>query len=325
MASSARKRVPDEELLEEKKDDGDLEGSRMPFLAHLVELKGRVTKAAFFFLGAFGVCFWFAKDIFTFLKQPLIDVWDVKKLGPFNVSFAGLTEPFWVEMSLALWAGVFLASPFIFYQIWKFIAPGLYKKERRMATLFAVFSAVLFIAGALFCYQFVLHNLYKFLISYGAADTKPVIMMEAYLDLTRDMMLAFGAVFELPLLIFFLALVGLVTHRSLWKFNRWFIVIAFIVGAILTPSPDVVSQIMMATPMVALYNLSIIAAWRVTLKRERKAAAQAAVDALRAEEELAAANERKAKKRAAKAAKAKAEAEALAATQLPPGDDDKKE
>ncbi|HEY4179949.1 MAG TPA: twin-arginine translocase subunit TatC [Kofleriaceae bacterium] len=315
MASAARKRVPHEELLEEApKNAADLEGSRMPFLAHLVELKGRVTKAAFFFLGAFGVCFYFAQDIFTFLKQPLWDVWP-KDMGPPNVVFGSLTEPFWVEMSLALWAGVFLASPFIFYQLWKFIAPGLYKKERRLATLFAVCSAILFIAGALFCYQFVLHSLYKFLVSYGTADTKPMILMESYLDLTRDMMLAFGAVFELPLLIFFLAIVGLVTHRSLWKFNRWFIVIAFVVGAILTPSPDVVSQIMMATPMIVLYNLSIIGAWRVTLKRERKAAAQAAIDRIREEEEEAARQVRKAKKRAAKAAKAKAEAEAAAAAE----------
>src|SRR5215467_7324883 len=99
-----------------------------------------------------------------------------------------------------------------------------------------------------------------------------MIMMQDYLDLTRDMMLAFGAVFELPLLILFLAMVGLVTHRGLWKFNRWFVVIAFVIGAILTPSPDVVSQIMMATPMILLYNVSILLAWRVTKKREAKQA-----------------------------------------------------
>ena len=135
-------------------------------------------------------------------------------------------------------------------------------------------SAVCFVAGALFCYYFVLENLYGFLIGYGDKDLKPMIMMQDYLDLTRDMMLAFGAVFELPLLIYFLAMVGLVTHRGLWKFNRWFIVLAFIIGAILTPSPDAVSQCMMATPMIVLYNFSILLAWRVTKKRERKQAAR---------------------------------------------------
>jgi sec-independent protein translocase protein TatC len=103
-------------------------------------------------------------------------------------------------------------------------------------------------------------------------------MMQDYLDLTRDMMLAFGAVFELPLLIYFLAMVGIVTHRGLWKFNRWFVVLAFIIGAILTPSPDAVSQCMMAVPMIALYNMSILLAWRVTVKRERKQAAEQALD-----------------------------------------------
>ena len=133
-------------------------------------------------------------------------------------------------------------------------------------------------AGALFCYRFVLQNLYGLLIGYGDADLKPMIMMQDYLDLTRDMMLAFGAVFELPLLIYFLAMIGVVTHRSLWKFNRWFIVIASIVAAILTPSPDAVSQIMMATPMVVLYNLSILLAWRITAKREKKQAAERAAE-----------------------------------------------
>jgi sec-independent protein translocase protein TatC len=105
-----------------------------------------------------------------------------------------------------------------------------------------------------------------------------MIAMQGYLDLTRDMMLAFGAVFELPLLIYFLAMIGMVTHRGLWKFNRWFIVIAFIVGAVLTPSPDVVSQILMATPMVVLYNFSILLAWSVTRKREKAEAAQRSND-----------------------------------------------
>jgi sec-independent protein translocase protein TatC len=182
-------------------------------------------------------------------------------------------------MSVAMWAGVFVASPFIFHQIWRFIAPGLYKRERRVGVVFAVCSAVMFVGGALFCYYFVLGNLYTFLLGYAGENTQPALFMGEYLDLTRDMMLAFGAVFELPMLIFFLARVGLVTHRGLWKFNRWFIVVAFIVGAILTPSPDVVSQILMATPMIALYNFSIIVAYFVTRGREKRAAAEAARDA----------------------------------------------
>ncbi len=262
----ADKKPPDAEP--ENKDPTELESGRMPFLSHLRELRDRVRNAALFFVAAFIICFIFNEDIFKWLEQPMKNSWDVSKMGEFKVVYTTLTEPFWVGMSIALWAGIFVASPFIFYQLWKFIAPGLYKKERRTTILFAVFSAVFFIGGAVFCYYFVLPNLYDFLLSYSDQEQKAMIAMQGYLDLTRDMMLAFGAVFELPLLITFLAMVGMVTHRSLWKFNRWFIVIAFVVGAILTPSPDVVSQIMMATPMILLYNLSILMAWRVTLRRE---------------------------------------------------------
>jgi sec-independent protein translocase protein TatC len=284
-------------------DDADapaeLEGGRMPFLEHLRELRSRVRNAAIYFVVAFVVCWYFASKIYAWLREPMFGVWadlnkdriahGYKPLGEPHMVFGRLTEPFWVDMSIGLWAGVFAASPFIFYEIWKFIAPGLYKRERRYTMAFAVFSAVFFIVGALFCYYFVLDNLYGFLLGYGDESLTPMIMMKDYLDLTRDMMLAFGAVFELPLLIYFLALVGLVTHRSLWKFNRWFIVLAFIIGAILTPSPDVVSQIMMATPMIILYNMSILLAWRVTIVRERKDAA------LRAKEREADERERAAK------------------------------
>ena len=268
----------DDEIVEEKSKEDELEGGRMPFLAHLVELRDRVRKAAFFFVAASIICWLKADAIFEWLKEPLFRVWDTKRLGEPNLVFGKLTEPFWVSMSIALWAGIFAASPFIFYQLWKFIAPGLYKRERRIGVAFGFFSAVFFIAGAAFCYYFVLDGLYGFLIGYGEKDLKPMILMQDYLDLTRDMMLAFGAVFELPLLIYFLSLIGMVTHRGLWRFNRWFIVIAFIVGAILTPSPDVVSQILMATPMIVLYNLSIIVSWRITVNRERKEAAARAAE-----------------------------------------------
>jgi sec-independent protein translocase protein TatC len=266
--------VPDEE----DDDESDLDDGRMPFMEHLRDLRVRVRNAAFYFMVAFVGCWYFADDIYDWLREPLFHVWDANKIGAPNIVFGRLTEPFWVDMSIGMWAGIFVSSPFIFHQLWRFIAPGLYKRERRIGIAFAFFSGLCFVIGALFCYYFVLENLYGFLIGYGDKDLKPMIMMQDYLDLTRDMMLAFGAVFELPLLIYFLALVGIVTHRGLWKFNRWFVVLAFIIGAILTPSPDAVSQCMMAVPMIALYNMSILLAWRVTAKRERKQAAEKATE-----------------------------------------------
>jgi sec-independent protein translocase protein TatC len=289
MAKAAEKVEEDEP----EKNPDELEGSRMPFLSHLRELRDRVRNAALCFVAAFIFCWIFNQQIFDWLEGPMKASWDVKKLGEFKVVYTNLTEPFWVGMSIALWAGIFVASPFIFYQLWRFIAPGLYKRERRMTIAFAAFSALFFVGGALFCYYFVLPQLYEFLLGYSNEAQKAMIRMEGYLELTRDMMLAFGAVFELPLLLLFLGMAGMVTHRGLWKFNRWFVVIAFIVGAILTPSPDVASQVMMALPMIILYNFSILLVWRVTKKREIKDAALREQERLEDEKELA---ERRAKR-----------------------------
>ncbi len=261
--------------------DPDLESGRMPFFSHLRELRDRVRGAAVYFGIAFVGCFYFSKEIYRWLQQPLFIVWskNLDKLGEPQMVFSSVTEPFWVYMSVSLWGGIFVASPFIFFQLWRFVAPGLYKRERRMGVVFAIFSAVFFISGALFCYEYVLQNLYSFLLGYATKELQPMLVMKDYLDLTRNMMLAFGAVFELPLLIYFLALAGLVTPRGLWKFNRWFVVIAFIIGAILTPSPDVVSQLMMAGPMILLYNASIITAYFVYRGKEKRLAEEKAREA----------------------------------------------
>ena len=300
---------------ENEKDEAELEGGRMPFLKHLVELRDRLRNAAIAFVAAFLVCWYFAGSIFAWITSPLFAIWNdhcninVQELwhkafggalpqtlsdvynrwgagdawtctahgltrelsyGPPKLNYFGLTQPFWVDMSIGLWAGIFVASPIIFYQLWKFIAPGLYKKERRTSIAFACFSAVFFVCGALFCFYFTLPPLFRFFLGYHSETLTQMIGMQEYLDITRDSMLAFGAIFEMPLLIYFLAMVGLVTHRSLWKFSRYFIVLAFIIGAILTPGPDVISQFLMATPMILLYNISILFAWRVTKRREAK-------------------------------------------------------
>lgn len=293
------KRAASENDDDEPAKETELEESRMPFLAHLRELRDRVRNAAIIFMLAFLVCWYFSGEIFHWLRQPLFDIWmqhtgpgipAAEDWGPPVMIYTGLTQPFWVDMSIGLWAGIFVASPFIFYQLWRFIAPGLYKKERRVTVAFAVFSAIFFVSGALFCYYLALPKLYGFFLGYNSPELKSLPSMQEYLDITRDSMLAFGAIFEMPLLIYFLAMVGLVTHRGLWKFSRWFVVLAFIIGAILTPGPDVVSQFLMAVPMIALYNISILLAWRVTVKRE------AAQNELKKREAEADARERAARK-----------------------------
>ena len=271
---------------EEANREAELEGGRMPFLSHLRELRDRVRNAAIAFIAAFIGCWVFADRIFAWLREPLFEIWAQHtgaNLKPGEVDwgkpkliYTGLTQPFWVNMSVALWAALFVASPVIFYQLWKFIAPGLYKRERRISITFTVLSGVFFVSGALFCFYFALPALFRYMLQYNSDELSSLPNIQDYLDLTRDSMLAFGAIFEMPLLIYFLAMVGLVTHRSLWKFSRWFVVLSFVIGAILTPGPDVVSQFLMATPMIVLYNVSILFAWRVTRKRERAEAEQRA-------------------------------------------------
>jgi sec-independent protein translocase protein TatC len=283
-----RPRSPEEEL----------EDSRMPFLEHLRELRIRLRNGIAGLLVGFLIAFAFKQELFVIMARPLVDVW--RQVGLTNGSlgqpvlyFNSLIEPFWVYLSVSLWGGVFIASPVIFHQLWLFVAPGLYRHERRYGLVFALSSAILFIGGAVFCYELVLPAGYRFFLSYSThnlADLKhslgvqyslsdaislqPLLGMDAYLTFVKKLLLAFGLVFELPLLILFMAGIGLVTHRGLWRFNRWFIVLAFAVAAVLTPGPDVISQVLMALPMILLYNLSILGAYLVHRRRTRAESAE---------------------------------------------------
>ena len=273
------------------------ENAPMPFVEHLRDLRTRLRNSIIALLGGFGVAYAYKEKIALLMLEPYRNVWaTLKAKNPVfeepAMYFTSMTEPFWAFFLMSLWAGLFIASPVVFHQVWKFIAPGLYQNERRYGIGFVVASVVFFTGGGLFCYSFVLEPMYQFLLGFatenlesmaglsggaGAAPLalRPMLTIQEYLSLARRLILAFGLVFELPLIIFFLSLIGAITHRGLWKFNRWWTVIAFIVGAILTPSPDIFSQIMMAGPMILLYNLSIIPAYLITRKREREQAALA--------------------------------------------------
>lgn len=281
------------------------DGATMPFTEHLRELRVRLRNAILGLIGGFSVCYFFKEEIALLMLRPYQSVWATmqsKHTGdpsetPFqeaSMYFTSMLEPFWAFFTNSLWAGLFVASPIVFYQIWQFIAPGLYSHERRYGIVFALASAVCFISGGLFSYEFVLEPVYEFLLGFatsnlaemaeltgagagagaGAAPVglKPLLTIQEYLSLARRLILAFGLVFELPLLISFLALIGAVTHRGLLKFNRWWIVLSFVISAMLTP-PDLFSQVLMAGPLVVLYNLSIGLAWIITTRRERREAA----------------------------------------------------
>ena len=180
-----------------------------------------------------------------------------------QVHFPDPTSAFVVYLKIAAIGGFVLALPVVFYQLWMFIAPGLYAKEKRVVLPLVFFSTLFFLAGALFGYHFVFPVGYAWFLGFGgkvsstAVTIIPTLMMDEYLGFTSQMLLAFGVVFELPLFVFFLSYIGLVTWRQLWSFSRYFTVLAFILAAVLTPSTDVYSQVMLGLPLILLYFVAV--------------------------------------------------------------------
>src|SRR5689334_17889529 len=238
-------------------DDDSAEGERgltkMSFLEHLEELRKRLIISLLTVLGAFLVCWNFADRIFDVVEMPLT------QYLPKNANklvYTGLTEPFMLYMKVAFIAGIFLASPIIMHQIWRFISPGLYKRERRWAAPFIVSATLFFVAGGYFGWKVILPGACNFFLTTGKQFTM-MIKADEFFSFASKMILASGVVFETPILIFFLARLGIVTPAFLLQKLKYAIVLAFIIAAIVTPSPDMVSQTMLALPMVGLYFLGV--------------------------------------------------------------------
>jgi len=233
---------------------------RMPLTAHLEELRTRIIRSLLATGLAFGVCYYFADGLFAFLIRPLIALRPDQSL----IIGTGVTEAFFTKLKVSFIAALFVASPVIFFQAWRFVAPGLYDSEKRLATPFAVAGSAFFVLGASFCYWVVLPVGFQFFLAeYVSIAVAPQIRITEYLSFTSRMLLAFGITFELPVVTFFLARLGIVTHRTLLGAGRYAIVVIFIVAAVLTPGPDVASQLLMAAPLLVLYGLSIVVAWMV--------------------------------------------------------------
>jgi len=232
--------------------------ARMPLTAHLEELRWRIVRALVAISVAFVVCYFFADALFTFLFHPLI------ALRPDHPAAygVGLTEAFFTKLKVSFVAALFVASPVVFFQAWRFVAPGLYDSEKRLAVPFAAAASFFFVLGAGFCYRMVFPTAFRFFLEeYASVGAEALPTMNEYLTFTSRMLLAFGVTFELPVVTFFLARIGLVTHRTMIGMGRYAIVVIFIVAAVLTPGPDVASQLLMAAPLLVLYAISIGVAW----------------------------------------------------------------
>ncbi|HMK36221.1 MAG TPA: twin-arginine translocase subunit TatC [Desulfomonilaceae bacterium] len=227
---------------------------RMPFLDHLEELRKRLIRSVTAVLIGFAVCLYFSDPLFHVLAAP------IKKLLPQDSAlvFTGLPDPFFIYLKVAFLGGLFLALPYILYQLWKFVYPGLHVHERKMAAPFVIFAASLFYSGGLFAYFLVFPAAFGFFLSYTSVDLRPMIAIRDYVSLVIMLMLAFGAVFETPILIVFLGLLGVVNSAMLRRGRRYFIVLAFVIAAVLSPTPDVINQTLMAIPMLLFYEVGII-------------------------------------------------------------------
>ena len=235
-----------------------VETSRAPFVEHLRELRSRLIKAFAAVAIGFSIAWIWVEEVFNFLKVPLIESAENAELA--EIHTRSLTENFFVSLKTGLFAGVVLAVPVILYQIWKFVAPGLYPDERRATLPFVFFSTIFFLIGASFCYYIILPYAYGFLLTFGEEVATPMLMMEEYLAITTKMLLAFGVVFEMPVFASFLAKIGVVNWRMMIGFWKYAFVLCFVVGAMLTP-PDLISQLFLAGPMFVLYMLSVFAAF----------------------------------------------------------------
>jgi len=250
-------------------------GSRLPamsFLEHLEELRKRIIYCLLAVAGGFLACFWKAEAIYGVMQRPIMEALHRNGM-PEKLVYLNPTEPFNMYLKVGLLAGLFVASPFVLYQVWMFISPGLYRNEKRYVMPFMSSTVFLFIAGGYFGYKIVYPAALDFLIGYGK-QFQPMITIGEYTDLFLTIIIGMGAIFELPILVFFLALMGVISAGWMWRNLRYSILVIFTIAAIVTPTTDIMNMCIFAAPMVALYILSIGIAWFVHPKQRRARASK---------------------------------------------------
>jgi len=241
------------------------DSEKQPFMSHLEELRQRLIYCAIAIGVGFVIAYIFSEDLFKILISPLKE----QLPGQDRLIFTNLPEMFLTYIKTAFIGSILLSSPIIFYQLWMFVAPGLYQKEKQYVVPFVIFSSLLFVGGGLFGYFIVFPFGFRFFLSFANDYIQALPSVQQYFSFSMKLIFAFGVVFELPVIIFFLSRIGIVTSDFLRKNRKYAILLTFIVGAILTP-PDVITQCMMAGPLIILYEIGIF----VARMAEKKAAAK---------------------------------------------------
>src|SRR6201987_2606201 len=260
--------MPDVETEIPPREDEKDSMPTMGFLDHLEELRKRIIYSIVAVAVGFFACWWKVEAIYDVMQRPIMDA--LKKNGMAEkLVYLNPTEPFNMYLKVAALAGLFLTSPFVLYQVWAFISPGLYRNEKRYVVPFMVSTVALFISGGYFGYKLVYPQALEFLIGYGK-QFQPMITIGEYTDLFLTIIIGMGVIFEMPILVFFLSLMGIVTAGWMWRNLRYSILVIFIIAAIVTPTTDILNMCIFAAPMVALYVVSIAIAWAFH-PRQRKA------------------------------------------------------
>ncbi|MCL5024236.1 MAG: twin-arginine translocase subunit TatC [Nitrospirae bacterium] len=259
--------------------------SKMPFTGHLSELRKRIVVSLIALLITFIVAFSYSENIFELLTLPLRSEVSFSLHNPYisfvpskiknpSLVFLAPAEAFWMHLKVSFVAGLLLSLPVILHQFWKFISPGLLPRERKYIAPFVVSATSLFLVGAAFCFLFVLPFAMGFLLTYKTASMTPMLSVGNYVDFCLKFILAFGAVFELPIIIVLLTRMGIVTPKTLAKNRKYAVLLAFVVAAILTPTPDAFNQTLMAVPILVLYEAGIIVSRFFVRKRTESAERQ---------------------------------------------------
>jgi sec-independent protein translocase protein TatC len=256
---------------------GESEKESMPtmgFLDHLEELRKRIVNSIVAVAVGFGICWWKVERIYDIMQRPIMEALEKHHLSE-KLVYLNPTEPFNLYLKIAALAGLFLTSPFVLYQVWMFISPGLYRREKRYVVPFMISTITLFLCGGYFGYKIVYPRALDFLIGFGS-QFQPMITIGEYTQLFLSIVLGMGLIFELPILVFFLSVMGIMSPKFMLKNFRYAILVIFIIAAIVTPTPDIVNMCIFAAPMLALYAVSIGVAWLVhpqqrATRREKRA------------------------------------------------------
>jgi sec-independent protein translocase protein TatC len=249
-------------------DEGDLSGKQMSFLEHLEELRKRLVRAVLSIVVAFGICFYFADNIYGFLARPLTDTLHALHMSD-KLVYTNPIDPFNLYIKLAAMAGLFLASPYVLWQIWLFISPGLYRHEKKYVWPFVILTSGLFIGGGYFAYRLAFPPALRFLLVFGRRF-QPMVTINEYFSIAMTIIIGVGLVFELPVIILVLSVFGIVTPKFLLKQLRYAVLVTAVAAAAIAPTPDIATLFILWIPMVGLYILSIGLSWFVYFRKNWK-------------------------------------------------------